>query len=306
MNGSAPTAAHAVATALPGLLLGAVLIGLAPICVRLADVGPTAVGFWRVLLALPVLYALRSVEARRSAPVAPAAPRRRAWLWLAGLAFALDLALWHRSIHLTSVANATLLSNLSPVVLALSLHFGFGERHGGRFWVGLLLAFAGAAVLAADSLRVSAATVVGDGLAASTAVFYAIYQLLVSRQRRVFSALDVMFWSSAASAVVLLPLTLVAGETLWPADARGWAVLAGLALVVHIGGQGLIAWAMAHLPASFSSATLLVQPLAAAGFAWVLLGEGFGPLQAIGGLIVLAGILLCRLSLPAAKPSRNS
>jgi drug/metabolite transporter (DMT)-like permease len=54
---------------------------------------------------------------------------------------------------------------------------------------------------------------------------------------------------------------------------------------------------MAHLPASFSSATLLVQPVAAAGFAWVLLGERFGLQQAIGGLIVLGGILLCRLSL---------
>jgi drug/metabolite transporter (DMT)-like permease len=298
MTPSAPT--PPVATALPGLILGAVLIGLAAICVRLADVGPTAVGFWRVALALPVLGLFRVIAAQReraSWEMIDPPPRRIAWLWLAGLAFAIDLALWHRSIHLTSVANATLLSNLSPVVLALTLHFGFGERHGGRFWAGLLLAFSGAAVLVADSLRISSQSVLGDGLAASTALFYAGYQLLVSRQRRLFSAVDVMFWSSAAAAVVLLPLTLLSGETLWPASLHGWAVLIGLALVVHIGGQGLIAWAMAHLPASFSSATLLVQPVAAAGFAWVLLGERFGLQQAIGGLIVLGGILLCRLSL---------
>jgi hypothetical protein len=87
------------------------------------------------------------------------------------------------------------------------------------------------------------------------------------------------------------------GETVWPPSARDWWLLAGLALLSHVGGQGLIAYALAHLPAAFSSVSLLVQPVAAALFAWLLLAEAFGPLQALGGAIVLAGILLCRLSL---------
>lgn len=70
-----------------------------------------------------------------------------------------------------------------------------------------------------------------------------------------------------------------------------------MALDSHIGGQGLIAWALAHLPAAFSSVSLLVQPVAAAVFAWVLLAEPFGVQQAVGGAIVLAGIVLCRLAM---------
>ena len=46
--------------------------------------------------------------------------------------------------------------------------------------------------------------------------------------------------------------------------------------------------------ASFSSVSLLVQPVAAALFAWLLLSEPFGAQQALGGAVVLAGILLCR------------
>ena len=280
--------------ALPGLTLGAVLIGFAPIFVRLADVGPTAAAFWRVFLALPLLAALhRFTAARRER----AAPTRR-WLWLAGFAFAADLALWHRSLHLTSVANSTLLSNLSPVLLALSLHFGFGEKQAPRFWIGLTLALLGAGWLVADNLRVDAASAIGDLLAVGTAAFYAIYQLLVSRQRRNFSVIEVMLWSSLAAACLLLPLTLLSGESLWPRSAQGWWILAGLSLISHIGGQGLIAWAMAHLPTAFSSVTLLVQPVAAAVFAWIILGERFGPQQLIGGAAVLAGIVLCRLSMP--------
>ena len=61
------TASASVRYALPGLVLGAVLIGLAPIFVRLAAVGPTAAAFWRVFLALPVLYASQRATRDRAA-----------------------------------------------------------------------------------------------------------------------------------------------------------------------------------------------------------------------------------------------
>jgi drug/metabolite transporter (DMT)-like permease len=95
---------------------------------------------------------------------------------------------------------------------------------------------------------------------------------------------------------VLLPVTLATGEPFWPQSARGWGVLIGLALISQVAGQGLIAWAMAHLPAAFSSVSLLVQPVAAALLAWVLLAEPFGALQALGGAVVLAGIVICRMA----------
>lgn len=289
---------------LPGLVAGAILIGFAPIIVRLVEVGPTAAAFWRLAIAVPVLGLLRwQLQPRSEAPL----DRRSLGLMLlAGVAFALDLALWHRSIHLTSVANATLMSNLSPVFIALTLHFGFGDRHPPRFWLGLALALSGAGVLVADSFRISPETVLGDLLAVGTALFYAIYQLLVSRSRRRYSALDVMFHASLAGMLLLLPMALLSGERLLPTGPRDIALLLALGLAVHIGGQGLIAWAQAHVRASFSSVTLLVQPVAAAVFAWVLLGEGFGRLQAFGAAVILAGILICRLAMPSPILPRST
>jgi len=93
---------------------------------------------------------------------------------------------------------------------------------------------------------------------------------------------------------VLLPLSLISGERFLPLDARGWLVLIALALISHIGGQGLIAYALAHLPAAFSSVSLLLQPVLATVFAWLLLGEQLSPSQALGGALVLAGILIAR------------
>jgi len=281
--------------ALVALTSGALLIGFAPIFVRLADVGYTAAAFWRLALALPVLW----LVSRRLGSPPLGAPSRRAAL-VAGFFFAADLALWHQSIRLTSVANATLLANLAPVFVTFVAWRYFGERVGVRFLIGLFLALAGAGVLLADSFQIGPGTVAGDALGVATALFYAGYLLSVSRLRRVASVIHVMWWTTLTAAALLLPVALATGETFWPGSAHGWLVLLGMAWLSHVGGQGLIAYSMAHLPASFSSVSLLLQPVAAAIFAWLLLAERFSLLQGIGGAIVLSGILLCRLALAAA------
>jgi drug/metabolite transporter (DMT)-like permease len=286
---------HTERRALAALVTGAVLIGLAPIFVRLIDVGYTAAAFWRAALALPLLGLL--LRARPGAISGAFSPSVLWPLWLAGLFFAGDLAVWHQSIRLTSVANATLLANLAPVFVAAASFLFLGERFRPAFVAGIALAVSGAGVLVSHSLELGADSAVGDACGALSAVFYAGYLLGVSRARRGFSTVEVMFWTTTATALVLLPLTLALGENLWPQSAHGWAVLIGLALLSQVAGQGLIAYALAHLPAVFSAVGLLVQPVAAAVFAWMLLAEPFGALQALGGAIVLAGIVTCRLSL---------
>lgn len=257
---------------------------------RWIDVGLTAAAFWRVALAVPPLALAWQLWPPKGE--ASRAPNRG--LLLAGVLFALDLGIWHQSLRYTSVANSTLMANLAPIFVAAGAWFFFGERITARFLAGLVLAFAGCGLLVAHSFELSLSHVGGDVLGIICAVFYAGYQLTVSRERRHSSSLAVMFWSALACAVVLLPVVLLLGEPLWPQSARGWAVLLALALVNQVAGQGLIIWGMAHLPASFSSVSLLVQPIAAALLAWALLAEPFGALQAIGGAIVLAGIVVCR------------
>ena len=81
---------------------------------------------------------------------------------------------------------------------------------------------------------------------------------------------------------------------MWPSEAAGWWPLLGLALVSQVLGQGLIAYAFAHLTASLSSVSLLIQPVVAALAAWAIFGEAVGPVQFAGGAIVLGGIWIAR------------
>ena len=71
-------------------------------------------------------------------------------------------------------------------------------------------------------------------------------------------------------AVALLPVALLSPQPLLPAGIAGWWILVGLAIVTQIVGQGLIAYAFAHLPASLSSVSLLIQPVMASLFAWII------------------------------------
>jgi len=280
------------ASALFALFAGATCIALSPIWVRVSEVGPTASAFWRVALAVPLLWTAIAL-----APRGGGAPLRPQWplLAAAGLAFAGDLAFWHWSIQFTSVANSTLLANLASIFVTLAAWLLWRQRPSGLFLVGLALALAGVGLLVRTSLDFAPSALLGDGLGVVTAMFYAWYLLSVKGLRdRGAATLQLMAVTSTLTAVILLPVAIASGEDMLPGSAIGWLILFGLAWISHAAGQGLIAYALAHLPAAFSSVGLLFQPVMAAAFAWVLLGEPLVALQIAGGAVVLVAIYLAR------------
>ena len=281
------------------LLFGGASIAFSPIFVRLADVGPMQSAFWRVALAVPFLAVWASWTVRRrranSAPAAAPAPRMSlAPVLAAGAFFAGDLAFWHLSIVYTTVANATLLANFAPVFVTLGGWMLFRQRVSRWFLVALAISLAGAALLVGPSFGAAGTRLAGDAFGAVTAMFYGAYMLAIWRSRGSGGTAAVMALSSAVSALLLFPLALGWGGPVMAQSPHGWLILLGLAVVPQVAGQSLIAYAMAHLPASLSAASLLVQPVFAAMYAWLMLGEGMGAMQIAGGAIVLAGIYLAK------------
>lgn len=277
--------------AMLALAAGALAIAIAPIFVRLSETGPAATAFWRMALAVPVLMML----ARKNRPGGAKTNVPVRWpVVLCGLLFAADLGVWHYSITFTTVANATLLANVAPVFVALAAWALFGERITGLFLLGMALAITGAGLLTGASFSLDLRHVYGDLLGVLTAVFYGAYQLSVARLRRYHAAFSIMAWSSLFSAAGLFAGALALGEPLLPQSATGWAVLVAIALVSQVGGQTLITYGFAHLPVSFSSVSLLVQPMAAAWLAWLLLGETLTWTHLAGAAVILTGIYIAR------------
>ena len=274
--------------AVAALLVGAAAIASSALFVKVSETGPIATAFWRVALALPVLWTW-SVIGSRGGHVASFMAERRLII-AAGLFFAGDLAVWHWSIVLTSVANATLLANLAPIFVTLAVWMLYGRRPTVMFLAGLAAALAGVTVLLGGDFRAGGGAVLGDVLGVVTAMFYGAYQLTVTRARSRTATSVIMAWSGLITAVTLLPLALASGEQILPHTSVGWVKLAGLALISQVAGQSLIAYAMAHLPATFSSVGLLAQPVIAAALAWGLLSETLGWVEIAGAIVVLVGI----------------
>lgn len=283
--------------AILAIFIGAVTIAFAPILVRLSELGPMATGFHRFLLAIPLYWLIAANLPRTEQAEGDETPRSiRDFLLIgmAGLYLAADIMAWHYSIQMTTVANSTLLANVAPVFVVLGGWLLFRTRVTGTYLIGLAAAMTGVFILSRASLSLSQDHFLGDLLGVLTAVFYAAYQMSVERLRRRFSTMTIMKFAIPVSALFMVPAALASGEELFPVTLAGWAFLIALAAGPQVFGQGLIAWALAHLPVAFASVSLLVQPVTAAAVAWLLFDEVIGPQQAIGGVIVLAGIVLAR------------
>jgi drug/metabolite transporter (DMT)-like permease len=283
--------------ALPILLLGAVSISFSGIFVKLSEVGPISTGLFRMALPLPVMAVGLWFAARQRADRRLPRIGWRGWAGIHVAAFflAFDLIVWHWSLKLIGVGVATLLGNTAPIWVALAGFLFFKERFSPRFLIGLAVAFCGVVLLVIGGDRSLA---VGDWLglllALAGGICYAGYLRGVKAARATVGLAQVMFWTSACTALWLLPAALLTEDKIVPQTLDGWLAVGGLAIISQIIGQGMISWALGLLPAAFSSVSLLVNPVASGIFAWFILGEALTAIQIGGGFAVLAGIFVAR------------
>ncbi len=280
-------------------VLGAnVALAFGPWFVRLSDTGPVSAAFWRLALAVPILFAVAWMRE-------PRALRHGVALWvplsIAGVAFALDLGSWHIGILGTTLANSTLFGNCAVLIFPL---YGFIAM---RRWptrtqgAALLLAAIGGGLLLGRSAELSSRNLAGDLFCLLAGVLYALYFIVMARVRRVMPPLPALALSSVASIAPLLLIALGLGERIVPGD---WTPLIGLALVSQIIGQGLMIYALGHLSPLVIGLALLVQPLVAATIGWLAYGERLTLLDATGAVLVAAALVLVGIRRPAgAIPS---
>jgi drug/metabolite transporter (DMT)-like permease len=287
--------------ALAILIFGALVVASSGVFVRLSQTGPTATAFWRGALALPAFALWILIDSRRKSErlsLRVLTPPDSRLFW-AGACFGADLVFWHWSLLLTSIAASTLEANLAPMVVTLIAWVVWKERPSGKFLLALALALGGVGLIVSPKLGSHEGTLLGDALGLLTACFYGGYLAIVSRLRSAYSTGVVMFWTTFFYSLLVLPIALT--QKFLPQDLHGWSLLLGLALIVHCLGQGLVAYALAHLPAAFGAVGLLVQPAAAGFYAWLFLGEQFASIQLVGGAVVLCAIMLARNATSTAR-----
>lgn len=287
------TKLHQTRPALLALLSGGTLIGCSPIFVRLSEVGPVSTAFWRLALALIPLL-LFSARGTATGAEKPRTLRDALLVSLPGFLLAAELTSWHISLHMTSVANATLLVNIAPIFVSLYCWLFLRQIPSRLFVAALSITIAGVVILKSGSADLGGGNLKGDVAAVFAAMLYAAYILALAKMRARFSTSAIMIWSSGAGALSIVPFARLSEPAQLPITLAGWTVLFALSWLSQAGGQSLITYALAWLPATLSSLTLLLQPVVAAVLAWLVMGEVPNLWQSIGGSIVLVGIWTAR------------
>lgn len=270
------------------LLGGNVALAVGPWFVRHADSGPVSAGFWRLLLAVPLLFLLAYWNREKVTGYRPAT-----WLAIAGAGvfFGLDIASWHIGIGMTRMANATLFGNAgSLVVIAVGLYALHRAPRSGE-WLAFALAIGGSAILLGRSLEIGRSTLIGDLFCIAAGLLYAGYILLLQKPRATMGSWALVAWSSVAGVPVMLAVALYLGEPVWPSL---WWPLVALALLGQVTGQGLLIYAMRHFTPLVFGLALLTQPAIAVAVGWLAYGEALVMVDFLGMVMVAAGLALAR------------
>jgi len=290
-------ASRAVGTAIdarPGLtaVLGALTIAFSAILVALADVSPSTAAIFRCGYALPVLGALAWWERRRFG-----AWSARDWrlALVAGVFFAADLILWHYAIEDVGAGLATVLGNLQVVVVPVLAWLVLAERPSARVLAALPLVMSGVVLIsgALEEGAYGADPARGVVFGILTGLTYGAF-IFILRQgnadlRRPASPL---FGATLTATIVATAAGLALGEAdlapSWPA--HGWLV--ALALSSQVLGWLIIGASLPRLPAALASLTLTIQPVGSVALGVLLLGEAPSAFQLLGGLGIVAGLLV--------------
>lgn len=275
------------------LVGGLAALGFSAIFVRWAGAPGTVAAFYRMAIGLGMLT-IPYLASRRGRPRFRA--REALVALIGGAFFALDLAFWSSGVMLSGATNPTLLANTAPIWVGLGAWLVLRERLPVRFWLGVVLALAGATFVigldAVQSMRLGLGTLLG----LLAGLFYGGYFLITQVGRRSLSALS-YFWLSALSAtLVLLVINLVLAHPLGGYAPHTYLSLLGLGVISQGAGWMAINYAQGHLPATTVASTLLGQPVLTGLLAGPLLGEPLRPLQALGGAVVLLGIYIVHRS----------
>ncbi|MET0372773.1 MAG: DMT family transporter [Rhizorhabdus sp.] len=272
------------------MVIANVALAFGPWMVRLADVSPLSSGFWRLALAVPFLLLLTSMTRQ---PIPRLSPGMIGVIAIGGLCFAADLGAWHIGILHTKLANAALFGNFATFLLAAFVLISNRTWPDRAQTAALMLAAIGTMLLLGRSYDVDHRYLTGDLLCILAGILYTGYLIAMSRARGVLQPVPVLLISTVAGMGPLLFFALAAGGPFWP---TAWGPLLLLAIGSQVIGQGLMVYAIGHLPPLVIGLGLLIQPFVAAVIGSLRYGERLGLVDILGGLAVCAALVLVRMS----------
>lgn len=283
--------------AFAALIGGVIAVGWSAIFVRWTEMPGVTSAFYRMLIASVALWAIVFAKRGRRLQI----PARVIPLTLlGGVFFAADVGFFNVAVMRTSAGGATFLGNNAPVVVGLLTWVITRKLPSGRFWLALVTAVVGGALIVSIDWGKMRAAWTGDLMAVAASVAFAFFLVATERVRAMADTTTIVTLSASASTVALLACALAGHMSLAVIGARPLLAAVGLGLICQVGGYTCLTYALGHLPATVSSVVMLGVAPVTAVLAFFLFGEAMTGIQLLGGGLILGAVWLISRP-PAAR-----
>lgn len=302
------------------LAIGVAAVSSAAIWVRLSNLPPLVLAFYRLGFSAAALWPLWLAGRRQGrgagAPAEGGPHLWRLWAAVAGVSLSAHWSVWFASLELTSVLSSTVLVTTQPLFVVLVSWLLWRQRISRGQSAALSMALLGGVVIAsADALAggssgaarapagLAGESLYGDALALLAAALVSVYLLVGQRLRARVALLDYLTVVYSAGALALLAVARLLNLPLWGYPSREVWVGLGIAAVPTLIGHSALNAVVARLGASTVATAVLGEPVGASVLALVLFREWPTLLHWLGAAMILAGIYL--FSLPTRNSSRR-
>lgn len=259
--------------------------GIGPLFMRGTSVTTPTLVWYRLLVGVPMMAAIAWGNS--------ALPSWRLFKtsFLPAFFFATSMALGFASIKETSIANATLITTIQPVLVMCVAPKMFGERLTLRQVALAAISLAGVLTVVMTAASTSGASLRGDLFALANVCLWTAYFMMAKRVRldgvSTWSFLSTIF---AWSFVILTPWVLVVADDVGEMTAKDWLLVMLMALVPGVIGHGLMTWASHTLEVTTASLIGLASPVISTVGAWLVFEQRLRPMQILGGAVVLGAL----------------
>jgi len=259
--------------------------GIGPLLFLAPSISINSVLFYRVLFWPPLLYL---IVRRNGAKINDKLFRS---VLVPGILFGVSTIFGFTAITTTSVANATIIGNISTAMVLFVAPRFLNEKISKSQVALAFTSFAGVAAIVFGAGNTGGSSLFGDFLALVNALTWTVY--FISSKRRRVDGVDTwqfLFGVSVIQVFVVVPYALLTSNDILQITLRDLGFLIAMTLFSGTIGHSFMLWAQKYVDASVSSLILLLGPVISSAGAWLVYGQQISLVQVIGGAIVLASL----------------
>lgn len=272
------------------LTLGMIAAGSSVVFVKLGNVDPFVLAAYRLLLSALVLlpWFIKDMKARKE----PFRLRQLTPSLLPGVFLALHFASWIMGARMVPGAHASLITNMSPLIMPFVMYFLIRERITPVEIIGSILTLGGSFYLGAKDYGFASEYLKGDLLCFICMIFVTLYLAFARKNRKNTALWFYMVPLYLTGGIVCMTIAAATGADFQIRGEGSWVSVLGLSLVCTVGGHSINNYGMRRLRGQLMALLNLTQILFAALLSYIFFAERPSAYFYPAALLILSGPLL--------------